>query len=75
MYHIIEFAADMWADLERSPKQPLERVQLRRGTRMRAQIRPHVIETLAGLVEMADLFFEDGTAARNIPFCRFAFTE
>jgi hypothetical protein len=65
----------MWADLECSPKQPLERIQLRRGTRMRAQIRPHVIETLAGLVEMADLFFEDGTAARNIPFCRFAFTE
>jgi hypothetical protein len=30
---------------------------------------------LAGLIEMADLFFEDGTAARNIPFCHFAFIE
>jgi hypothetical protein len=75
MYHIIEFADDMWADLERSPKQPLERVQLRRGARMGAQIRPHVVETLAGPVEMADLFFEDGTAARNVPFCRFTFAD
>jgi hypothetical protein len=75
MYHIIEFTDDMWADLERSPKQPLERVQLRRGTKMRAQVRPHIIETHAGPVELADLFFEDGTAARNIPFYRFAFAE
>jgi hypothetical protein len=75
MYHTIEFAADMWVDLERSPKQPLERIQLRRGTRVRAQIRPHVIETLAGPTEVADLFFEDGATARDIPFRRFAFAE
>jgi hypothetical protein len=75
MYHTIEFAADLWVDLELSPKQPLERVLLRRGTKVRAQIRPHVLETLTGPTEAADLFFEDGTTARDIPFRRFVFSE
>jgi hypothetical protein len=75
MYHTIEFAANIWVDLELSPKQPLERIELRRGIRMRAQIRPHVIETLDGPTEVTDLFFEDGTVARDIPFDRFTFAE
>jgi hypothetical protein len=75
MYHTIEFATDLWVDLEWSPKQPLERVRLRRGTRTRAQIHPHVVDTPNGPVEAADLFFENGTRARNVPFARFAFTE
>jgi hypothetical protein len=73
MYHAVEFAVDLWLDLERSPSQPLERVLLRRGSRRRAQLRPHVLETWAGPVEVADLFFPDGTAARNVPFAAFAF--
>jgi hypothetical protein len=75
MYHTIEFNADLWLDLERSPRQPLERVQLRRGTRRRAQLRPHVVETPTGPVEAADLFFEDGTAIRGVPFSAFCFAE
>lgn len=75
MYHTIEFAADIWVDLEVSPRQPLERIQLRRGMAIRAQIRPHVIETLSGPIEVTDLFFEDGTAARGIPFKCFTFAE
>jgi hypothetical protein len=75
MYHTIEFAASIWVDLELSPKQPLERIELRRGVRIRAQIRPHVIETLDGPTEVTDLFFEDGTVARHIPYDRFTFAE
>ena len=75
MYHTIEFPADLWVDLEVSPKQPLERVLVRRGTQVRAQIRPHIVETLTGPTEAADLYFEDGTTARDIAFRRFAFTD
>jgi hypothetical protein len=75
MYHTIEFAAEFMVDLEVSRKQPLERVLVRRGTRVRAQLRPHVIETENGPVEAADLFFEDGTSARGVRFEWFTFVE
>jgi hypothetical protein len=75
MFHTIEFATDIWVDLEWSPKQPLERVRLRRGTRTRAQIQPRVIETANGPMESADLFFENGTVGRSVPFAHFTFAE
>jgi hypothetical protein len=75
MYHTIQFNADLTADLEVSPQRPLERLAIRKGTRVRAQIRPHVIEGPTGPVEVADLFFEDGTATRGIRFEQFAFVE
>jgi hypothetical protein len=75
MYHLIEITADLWADLERSPSQPLERVRLRQGSRRRAQLRPHVVETARGPTEAADLFFDDGTATRGVPFSAFRFVE
>jgi hypothetical protein len=53
----------------------MELLVLRRGTRAVAQLRPHVAETSAGPVEVADLFFEDGTATRGIPFACFSFVE
>ena len=46
---------------------------LKPGTCLRAQIRPHVLEPAEGPVEVADLFFEDGTATRAVPFACFAF--
>ncbi len=75
MYHTLAFAVDFVADLEVSPKQPLERVRIRKGDRLPAQVRPYVVETAGGPVEVADLFFEDGTAARRVPFAYFAFVE
>ena len=75
MYHTIEFVADFVVDLEISPKHWLERMLIRRGTRVQAQIRPHVAETDEGPVEMADLFFDDGTATRNVRFDSFSFVE
>jgi hypothetical protein len=73
MYHTIRFADDFVVDLEISPKHYLERVQIRKGTRMRAQLKPYVVETDDGFVEVADLFFEDGTATRGVPFESFCF--
>ena len=41
--------------------------------RVRVQIKPYVEETEEGPVEMADLFFEDGSATRKVPFAQFRF--
>jgi hypothetical protein len=75
MYHTIEFHESLSLDLEVSRKKPLERVTLKRGTRVQAQIRPYVVETAQGPVEMADLFFEDGTTTRGVRFAFFCFVE
>jgi hypothetical protein len=75
VYHTIQFAVNFVADLKPSSKQPLERVRICKGERIKAQVRPHVVETKDGPVEVADLFFEDGTATRNVPFAYFAFVE
>ena len=57
MYHTIEFTGDWTFDLEVSPQKPLERLQIRDGTRVAAQLRTYVIETPFGHIEAADLFF------------------
>jgi hypothetical protein len=75
MYHTIEFAQELMVDLEISPKHWLERMLIRRATRMQAQIRPYVVETVDGLVEAADLFFDDGTTTRMVPFGSFSFVD
>jgi hypothetical protein len=75
MSYAVVFAVDLWLDLERSPRERLERVLLRRGSRRNAQLRPHVVEGPTGPVEVADLFFADGTVARDVPFAAFAFAE
>lgn len=75
MYHTIEFADEFVADLEISRKQPLERVLIRKGTHVQVQVKPYVIETSEGLMEVADLFFEDGTATRAVPFALFSFID
>ena len=58
-----------------TPKQPRERLSIRKGTRRQVQIKPYVAETDDGLVEMADLFFEDGTATRRVRFASFSFVD
>jgi hypothetical protein len=73
MYHTIQFLEDFTADLEISPKHRLERILLRRGDCVRAQLRPYVVVTASGPVEVADLFIEDGTTARGVPFACFSF--
>jgi hypothetical protein len=75
MFHTIEFAADFTADLEVSPQHLLERMLIQRGSRLPAQVKPYVIETEHGPVEVADLFFADGTTTRRVPFECFSFVD
>jgi hypothetical protein len=75
MYHMVEFITQVDADIEISSKQPLERISLREGMRVRAQVKPYVVETKEGLVEVGDLFFEDGTVTRRVPFACFRFLD
>jgi hypothetical protein len=75
MYHVLEIDADLWVDVERSPRHRLERVLLRGGTCVLAQIKPQVVETPGGPVEAADLIFADGTAACAVPYAAFRFAE
>jgi hypothetical protein len=75
MYHPIEFTTEFSVDVEVSPKQPLERLRIERGTRVRAQIKPYVVDYRDGPTEVADLFFEDGTATRMVPYACFCFID
>ena len=75
MYHTIEFRNEIAVDLEVSPKLPLERLAVRQGTRTKVQVKPYVIETEDGLIEVADLYFADGTTTRRVPFEAFVFVD
>ena len=75
MYHTIEFQVEFTVNLEISPKYPLERLRIRRGTRIRTELKPYVADTAQGFQEVADLFFEDGTTTRSVPFAHFSFVE
>ena len=75
MYHTIEFTEECFVDLEISPKDWLERMLIHRGTRLQAQIKPFVMETEDGPVEVAELFFADGTSACTVPFEWFSFLD
>jgi hypothetical protein len=68
MYHTIEFLVESLVDLEISPKRWLERVLIKQGSRRQAQIKPYVVETTDGPVEVADLYFDDGTVTRGVCF-------
>ena len=75
MYHVIEFVRAWWVNLERGPGRPVEQVLLARGSRLRAELRPHVLECGWGLMEAADLFFEDGSVAHDVPFASLTFVD
>jgi nucleotide-binding universal stress UspA family protein len=73
MYHLIEFSRRFTVDLEVSPKLRLERLRILDGMRIYALPRPYVVETDQGPVEVADLYFEDGTVSRRVPYGHFRF--
>jgi hypothetical protein len=75
MYHTIEFQVELTIDLEISSKQPLERLLVHKGVRVRTQLKPLVVETDDGPREVADLFFENGAVTRRVPFAYFMFVE
>jgi hypothetical protein len=75
MFHTIEFAQEFEVDLEVCPKHRLERMLVYKGIRLQAQIKPYVVETEEGPVEMADFCFTDGTTTRMVPFECFSFVD
>lgn len=75
MFHTIEFEVQLVADLEISRKQPLEKIVIQPKTRLRAQLKPFVAQRQGCLIEVADLFFEDGTVTRGVPYACFHFVD
>jgi len=75
MVHVIEFVTDWKAEIQTRPGRPLEKMILHQGARRCAEVRPRVIEMGKDLIEAADLFFDDGSVARNVPFAAFFFAE
>jgi hypothetical protein len=51
------------------------RLVLQNGTRVRAQVKPYVVESKHGPIELADLFLENGSAARAVRFASFRFLD
>jgi hypothetical protein len=75
MYHAIQFAAEFVALPELPPQQRRQRALIRKGDLLKAQVRPYVVETRRGPAEVADLFFEDGSVTRRVPYRCFAFVD
>jgi hypothetical protein len=75
MYHNIEFRMDGLVDLEVPGTTRLQQLAIQNGTRVRAQVKPYVVESKRGPIEVADLFFEEGTAARGVRFVSFRFLD
>jgi hypothetical protein len=75
MYHNIEFRLKAVAAMETDGTGRMQQVEIKPETRLRADIKPFVVETDFGPVEAADLFFEDGTIARAVRFASFSFLD
>ncbi len=75
MSHTLRFTKDVVAELKASPRKPVEVVLIREGECLTTGIRPHVMETSEGPVEVADLFLQDGNTACRVPFGCFTFAE
>jgi hypothetical protein len=75
MYHNIEFRLRGLAELETRGKSQMERLVIKQGTRLSAEIRPYVVETERGPIEVADFFLEDGSIAWAVRFATFRFVD
>jgi hypothetical protein len=75
MYHSIEFERDLLAELDVPGEGRTPRVQIDKGTRLKAEIRPYVVESVLGPIEAADLLLEDGTIAHSVAFASFRFLD
>lgn len=75
MYHTIEFTVEVLLDLEISQRDRLELVVMKKGIRRLARVRPYVLETGDGPVEMSDLFFPDGSYTYRVRCEYFSFVD
>lgn len=74
MFHTIQFNRGLVADLAVARNRRLDRLRVRRGTRLCAQVRSYVVERRSGPAEVADLFF-DGVALLRVPCESFSFVD
>ncbi|HKD38517.1 MAG TPA: hypothetical protein VKB78_17005 [Pirellulales bacterium] len=75
MIHPIEFRRQVFADIDLPDDKFSQRVIIKEGTRLAADIKPYVTESTDGPVEVADLVFEDGSVARAVRYSAFQFVE
>jgi hypothetical protein len=75
MYHNLEFRMNGLIELESPDSTRLPHVVLQDWTRVRAQVKPYVLESGRGAIEVADLLLEDGSAARAVRFASFRFLD
>ena len=75
MYHTITLGDDLLIHFAYAPHQRRGRLLIPKGARRQAQIKPYVVESAEGPVEVADLFLEDGTATRGVRFACFSFVD
>jgi hypothetical protein len=75
MYHNITLADDLLIHFAYAPSGRRGRLLIPRGIPRRAHVRPYVVDTEDGPVEVADLFFEDGPATHMLRCECFAFVD
>jgi hypothetical protein len=75
MLHTIEFRWVVLAEVDRADYAYPQRVVIKEGTRLRAEIKPYVAESDDGPVEVANLSLEDGSALRAVRFAAFRFLD
>ena len=75
MVHTIEFRVSGLVQLESPGKVTPVQVLIEKGTRVRAEIKPYVVESDTGPIEVADLLSEDGSATRGVRFAHFRFLD
>ena len=65
MVHVIEFRWVILAQVDRPDYSDQQQVVIKKGTRLHTHIKPYVIESPDGPVEVADLYLDDGSVARG----------
>ena len=75
MVHAIEFRWVVLAQVDRPEYSDQQQAVIRKGTRLHAHIKPYVVESLDGPVEVADLHLDDGSVARAVRFAAFQFLD
>jgi len=77
VFHMIEFNVPLPdPELREEDMRPRsDPLRVRRVTRALVKLRPYVVTLSGDLVEVADLHFEDGTVAHQVPYARFHFVD
>jgi hypothetical protein len=75
MYHRIEFARAVLAERDLPGYGRKPQVVIEKGSRLKAEIQPYVVESVMGPIEVADLLLDDSTIARRVSFASFRFLD